>query len=487
MNALPLGQIFNLEPEPGEPARLGIAIVGLVKNEASISLRPDGGLDSTIARTPDRRPAGELDGPDARQRLHDAADVVRAGHRHAERRERDAFTPTGCDQRAVHAHGRAPQLETTQRAVPSGATVTLTLPEGDAHVRRTEIVLPRRHDALAGRRERARGLHRGAVRRHRLPGARRRSAPSASPRRCSGRSPARSSSATNFRLYVVVDGQRRAGQARRRRAPGPGHGPDHDRSSTTCRRSRSRRSRSASRAARERCCRTRRPAATKALTADADALERDRAEDRERHASRSTGGCTAAAFAPGAAGRGRLDRRRAPGRRGDDGDHAARRRAETSRAVTTALPPGLAGSLKGVPVCAEAQANAGTCPAETRVGRVSALAGAGAAPVALAGTVSLTGPVDGGLAGPGDRDSRAASARSTSAPSSCARASRCAPTAACRCARRRCRALVGGVPVSIRQLAFTFDRPGFILNSSSCAPQDGRARCSRAPTAPPRP
>ncbi len=67
--------------------------------------------------------------------------------------------------------------------------------------------------------------------------------------------------------------------------------------------------------------------------------------------------------------------------------------------VTTALPPGLAGSLKGVPVCPEAQANAGTCPAETRVGRVSALAGAGDAPVALAGTVSLTGPFGGGLAG----------------------------------------------------------------------------------------
>ena len=67
--------------------------------------------------------------------------------------------------------------------------------------------------------------------------------------------------------------------------------------------------------------------------------------------------------------------------------------------VTTALPPGLAGSLKGVPVCAEAQANAGTCPEDTRVGRVSALAGAGGAPVALAGTVSLTGPFDGGLAG----------------------------------------------------------------------------------------
>jgi hypothetical protein len=35
--------------------------------------------------------------------------------------------------------------------------------------------------------------------------------------------------------------------------------------------------------------------------------------------------------------------------------------------------------------------------------------------------------------------------------------------------------LIGGVPVSIRQLALTLDRPGFILNASSCAAQQVRA------------
>src|SRR3954447_21083548 len=51
-NGSPLtsGPIYNLTPNAGEPARLGIAIDGFVKNQAAVSLRSDGGLDSTIAQ-----------------------------------------------------------------------------------------------------------------------------------------------------------------------------------------------------------------------------------------------------------------------------------------------------------------------------------------------------------------------------------------------------------------------------------------------------
>ena len=138
--------------------------------------------------------------------------------------------------------------------------------------------------------------------------------------------------------------------------------------------------------------------------------------------------------------------------------------------VTTRLPPGLAGSLKGVPVCPEANADAGTCPADSRVGSVSALAGSGDAPVALNGTVSLTGPTDGGLAGlaialpgkVGPVDLGTVAVRASIA---------LRPDGGLDVRTRPLPHFIGGVPVSIRSLALTLDRPGFVLNSSSCAAQ----------------
>ena len=54
--------------------------------------------------------------------------------------ESEAFTPTGCEN-VPFAPAVSAALETTQRAVPSGATVTLAA-RGHAHVRRAEIALP---------------------------------------------------------------------------------------------------------------------------------------------------------------------------------------------------------------------------------------------------------------------------------------------------------------------------------------------------------
>ena len=77
------GTVYNLAAQPGEPARLGIDVAALgirVRNQASIALRPDGGLDSNIAAL-DKGAADHAQRaqPDALQQLHDAAHVVPGG------------------------------------------------------------------------------------------------------------------------------------------------------------------------------------------------------------------------------------------------------------------------------------------------------------------------------------------------------------------------------------------------------------------------
>ena len=63
--------------------------------------------------------------------------------------------------------------------------------------------------------------------------------------------------------------------------------------------------------------------------------------------------------------------------------------------VTVTLPPGLVGAIPTVPLCGDAQANAGTCPAASQIGTVAVAAGAGGEPYAFAGQVYLTGPYAG--------------------------------------------------------------------------------------------
>jgi hypothetical protein len=63
--------------------------------------------------------------------------------------------------------------------------------------------------------------------------------------------------------------------------------------------------------------------------------------------------------------------------------------------LTVKMPDGLLGRIAGFAQCGEAEANAGTCPAASRVGTATAAAGAGSAPLWESGPVYLTGPYDG--------------------------------------------------------------------------------------------
>ena len=473
------GTVYNLAPAAGEPARLGIDVqtAGIhVRNQASVSLRPDGGLDSTITSL-DKGPLTTLDGlsltlshtfmtmPTSCLPATTTIEVPPNAPASA------TFTPTGCDT-VPFTPSVSASLDTTQRVVPSGATVSLNLPSGQSHVRRAEIVLPEGTTLSPGV---ANGLQACTADQF------------ASDTGCPDGSQIGTVSfvtpllgtlggkvyfGDGFALYIVVSGDgvlvKLPGQVQLNPANGQittvfDNLPQVPFTSFSL----SFQGGSHAVLANPAACGEKTVSA--ALTPWSGTATKTATATFTIDADGHGGACTEAAFAPGlsvaadstAAGRpaGAVTLSVS---RPDGSPDIAR--------VTTVLPPGLAGSLKGVPVCPEANANAGTCPASTQVGVVDAQAGSGDAPVVLTGTVSLTGPYDGGLAGlaialPGKvgpvdlgtvvvrasivlRPDGGLNVRTSTLPQ-----------------------FVGGVPVSIRQLSLILNRPGFILNSSSCAPQ----------------
>jgi hypothetical protein len=137
--------------------------------------------------------------------------------------------------------------------------------------------------------------------------------------------------------------------------------------------------------------------------------------------------------------------------------------------ISVALPSGLLAALGSVPLCAEADAAAGSCSAATQIGTTTVSAGSGTNPFTLGGKVYLAGPYKGApfslsivvpaIAGPFDLGTvvvrsplvvDAANAKA-SAPADPL------PT------------ILGGVPLHIRMINVTLDRPGFTFNATSCA------------------
>jgi hypothetical protein len=139
--------------------------------------------------------------------------------------------------------------------------------------------------------------------------------------------------------------------------------------------------------------------------------------------------------------------------------------------ISTALPKGLLADIGSVPQCDPESANAGTCPAAARVGSTSVLSGPGAQPLGLTGGVYLTGPYKdapfglsiavptAGQAGPFDLGTvvvragiyvdRNANVTVKSDP---------LPR------------IIQGIPLRLRQVNLTIDRPKFMINPTSCSP-----------------
>jgi hypothetical protein len=153
---------------------------------------------------------------------------------------------------------------------------------------------------------------------------------------------------------------------------------------------------------------------------------------------------------------------------------------ENFAGATVTLPPGLIGKIAGVAQCSDAQLAAAaaksgvaelaspSCPAGSLVGTVQTTAGPGPSPVSVSGKAYLTGPYKGGpygiavvvpaVAGPYDLgtvvirqslriDPSDAHVTDTSDPF---------PT------------ILQGVPLRLKSVNVTLDRPGFTFNPTSC-------------------
>ena len=137
--------------------------------------------------------------------------------------------------------------------------------------------------------------------------------------------------------------------------------------------------------------------------------------------------------------------------------------------VQVKMPPGLLGSISGVPLCGEEQANAGTCSASSRIGTMTVAAGPGGHPLYEQGSIYLTEHYGGapfGLsivvptqAGPFNLGNVIVRARININQS----------TSALTVTSNPFPQILDGVPIRLRTANVTIERPGFIFNPTTCA------------------
>jgi len=142
--------------------------------------------------------------------------------------------------------------------------------------------------------------------------------------------------------------------------------------------------------------------------------------------------------------------------------------------ITATLPPGLLGYLSRISLCDPADAAAGTCPAQSRIGVVSGTAGPGPDPVTVPGNIYLAEGSHGypfelsvvvpAVAGPFDIGNVVVLAYiKVNNDGSITAVSGPVPS------------ILDGVPVDIRSASLTIDRPGFAVNPTNCSALAARA------------
>lgn len=138
--------------------------------------------------------------------------------------------------------------------------------------------------------------------------------------------------------------------------------------------------------------------------------------------------------------------------------------------LTIEEPPGLLGVLQNVPLCAEADAAAGSCAEASRVGTSTVTSGPGSAPFTITGPVYLTGPYGGApfglaivihvVAGPFDLGTVVVRSAIRVDPDDAhlTIATPALPT------------ILRGIPLRLRSVTVAIDRSQFIFNPTSCGP-----------------
>ena len=137
-------------------------------------------------------------------------------------------------------------------------------------------------------------------------------------------------------------------------------------------------------------------------------------------------------------------------------------------ALESTLPPGLLAKLADVPLCGNAEASAGNCPAGSRIGSVTARVGSGSDPYYVTGSIYLAGPYNGGpfgevvevpaVAGPFNLGTVVVRGSIRVNPT----------TAQGTVVSDPFPSILDGIPLQDRTVNVTLDRPGFTFNATSC-------------------
>jgi hypothetical protein len=145
--------------------------------------------------------------------------------------------------------------------------------------------------------------------------------------------------------------------------------------------------------------------------------------------------------------------------------------------VQVHLPPGVAAILKGVPRCSETQANAGTCSTESLLGEATASVGVGGSPYTVTGgKIYLTGPYQGApfglsivtpaIAGPYNLGLVIVRAKLEINP----RTAQATVTTNPPGSPYSIPASLDGIPLQIKRINATINRPKFTFNPTNCDP-----------------